>query len=635
MGSPLGNDYVYSRTPASDGLLHSSVVNGNGDHWRFFCDGVEEPNPGVLSGANRGLWFDDLHGLQKMALGQYAPHPDRIEPGHGHSGEFDQILIYDHPLTLSERATLQAWLNLSDGEAPAGPPQEGLHVWFDAGDPDADPETACPPSGTAVAEWKDRVSGLVLKQDDPERQPILTRTGDLSRPGIRFDNHVLSGPLDDVGFADDQQGSLVVVFTARHSGEGYGFTICGRDGFISTVVNSAAAGSEDLDAALKNAGEEVVSAAERQELDRLEEQQRLLRQQIKRLRPVAMSLRHSYGPPFEPGVPTSRVMNRGEYDNPGEVVEPGFLSCISGDEQPAPIRLDPFRRWPTRSRRMALAQWIASSDNPMTARVMVNRLWHWHFGRGIVATPSDFGMLSGGPSHPELLDWLAGQFVDSGWSIKAMHRLMVTSAAYRQTSRRVDARAAEEDPDNVLLWRFRRRRLDAEVIRDAVLSVSGRLNPEQYGLPIFPPLPDDIEQRVKYSDSKWNTQSGPEGRKRSIYIYQQRTLTMPFLQAFDALVCDESRPRRRHSVTPLQALAMYNGRLVNDEAPHFAERVRSVAGADAGVDDPVDIAVRIALGRPPEPEEAAEMRRMVESSDTGLISLCRVLLNGNEFIYVD
>ena len=141
-----------------------------------------------------------------------------------------------------------------------------------------------------------------------------------------------------------------------------------------------------------------------------------------------MTLRHSFGPPYEPGVPTSRIMIRGEWDNPGEVVEPGFLSVITGHQDAAPIRLDTFKRWPTRSRRKALADWIANKENPLTARVMVNRIWYRHFARGIVETTSDFGNLSGGPSHPQLLDYLASEFMDHGWSLKHIHRLMTGSS---------------------------------------------------------------------------------------------------------------------------------------------------------------------------------------------------------------
>jgi hypothetical protein len=294
--------------------------------------------------------------------------------------------------------------------------------------------------------------------------------------------------------------------------------------------------------------------------------------------------------------------------------------------------LDPFKRWPTRSRRMALAQWIASPENPLTARVMVNRLWAHHFGRGIVPTLSDFGKLSGGPSHLELLDWLAHRFVEHQWSLKAMHRLMVSSGTYRQSSTVVSDRAALVDPDNTLLSHSNRRRVEAEAVRDAVLAVSGRLNPEVFGLPIFPPLPEDIAQRVKYDQSKWATDRGPDGRKRSIYIYQQRTLTMPFMQSFDGLVCEDSVPERRLSVTPLQALEMYNGDLVNEEVKHFAARVIKDAG-----DDPqrrLERAFAIAFGRAPTAAEITELR-VDAASDEKLTGLCRILFNASEFVYVD
>lgn len=403
-----------------------------------------------------------------------------------------------------------------------------------------------------------------------------------------------------------------------------------------SIVNPRASAKSDPVTDLILSNSDLVSREERRQYEFLSTRDRFVKQHLKRLQPVAMSLRHSFGPPYEPGVPTSRVMLRGEYDNPGKVVEPGFLSVLTGDQSPAPIRLDPFKRWPTRSRRMALADWIAGPDNPMTARVMVNRLWHWHFGQGIVRTPSDFGQLSGGPSHPELLDWLANRFIENKWSIKAMHRLILNSNAYRQSSRQVNPQAAEVDPDNRLLWRFPRRRLDAEAIRDSVLFVSGRLNSEQYGLPIFPPLPGDMAETVKYSESKWDTQHGPEGRKRSIYIYQQRTLTMPLMQTFDALVCDESRPRRRSSVTPLQALALYNGEFVNEEATHFAARVKTVAGDD--VPQQITTAFLLALGRPPTDAESTHMQTLFEtydSPDDALVGLCRILYNTNEFTYVD
>jgi hypothetical protein len=266
---------------------------------------------------------------------------------------------------------------------------------------------------------------------------------------------------------------------------------------------------------------------------------------------------------------------------------------------------------------------------------MINRLWHWHFGQGIVRTPSDFGELSGGASHPELLDWLALKFIENKWSIKAMHRLIVHSATYRQSSINDEPNAIKLDPDNRLLWRFNRQRLDAEAIRDSVLMVSGRLNSEKYGLPIFPPLPGDLAEAVKYTNSKWDTQAGPEGRRRSLYIYQQRTLTMPLMQSFDSLVCDESRPQRESSVTPLQTLAMLNGDFVNEEADHFASLVEKASG---DLVNQINFAFEIALGRLPSEHETLHMTKLVQASGSareGLVSLCRVLFNANEFIYVD
>lgn len=325
-------------------------------------------------------------------------------------------------------------------------------------------------------------------------------------------------------------------------------------------------------------------------------------------------------------------MIRGEYDQPGETVDAGFPSCITGHQQPAKIRLDPFKRWPTRSRRMALAKWIASGRNPLAARVIVNRLWMHHFGRGIVETPSDFGKLSGGPSHRELLDWLALKLVEEKWSLKEMHRLMVNSSAYRQSSTDFNPSGLELDPDNRWLGRFKRRRLEAEAVRDTVLFVSGRLNPEMYGLPIFPLLPDGIEERVKYSKNKWAKDTGPESRKRSIYIYQQRTLTMPFMQSFDSLVCEDTIPRRQTSVTPLQALAMYNGILVNEEAPYFGKRLTMEAKSDPT--SRIGLAFQIALGRNPSEEEARSLQDYARSEE-GLTRLARILFNTSEFIYVD
>ena len=217
-----------------------------------------------------------------------------------------------------------------------------------------------------------------------------------------------------------------------------------------------------------------------------------------------------------------------------------------------------------------------------------------------------------------------------------MHRIIVTASTYRQSALVKNQTVTTVDPMNDLWWRYEQRRLDAEAIRDSVLAVSGRLNPELYGLPIFPPLPGDIAETVKYSENKWDTQLDQAGRKRSIYIYQQRTLNMPFMQAFDSTVCDESRPRRRTSVTPLQALSLFNGDFVNEEADALARRIRREAGEGKG--EQVRLAYRLAFSRSPSPEEAGHLVNFLgqaEEADDALVGFCRVLLNASEFVYID
>ena len=217
-----------------------------------------------------------------------------------------------------------------------------------------------------------------------------------------------------------------------------------------------------------------------------------------------------------------------------------------------------------------------------------------------------------------------------------MHRLLVTSSTYRQSSLVENAAAEMVDPLNDMWWRYEQRRLDAEAIRDSVLAVSGRLNPELYGLPIFPPLPGDIAETVKYSENKWDTQLDQAGRKRSIYIYQQRTLNMPFMQAFDSTVCDESRPRRRTSVTPLQALSLFNGDFVNEEAAALAKRIRREAGDS--VPEQIRLAYRYTLSRSPSAEEASRFGEILAQADNpadAINGFCRVLFNTNEFVYID
>jgi len=632
-----GNNYCFDRRGINDGKVHWAMASTDGNHWTFFTDGNKGTSIGSLAGNNSGEWFGILgKNASHISIGEHTAGTGKTKNG-GHKGLFAEVLIYDHALTGAERSVVDNYIQTKYIDSSTTqinePPKQGIRFWIDAGDLDANPQTPNPQNGSKAAEWVDKINGIQLSQNDPNKQPKLVEVNGKKAYGLSFENDFLIGDAKNAKFVKDNQGTIITVLSYDQNSEGYGFEVGGGGKFITTFVNpSADKGKVVLDGWVNNRNNDKITDAERDRYNELKAKVPYIKQHLKRLRPMAMSLRHSFGPPYEPGVPTSRVMIRGEYDNPGEVVEAGFLSCITGNQESAKIRLDPFKRWPTRSRRMALAKWIASADNPLTARVMMNRLWFRHFGRGIVATPSDFGKLSGGPSHQELLDWLAIRFVKENWSLKKMHRIMVNSSTYKQDSRLIDSDTLAKDPNNLLLSRYNRRRLEAEAIRDSVLFISGRLNQEMFGLPIFPPLPGNIADRVKYNNSKWATDPGKEGRKRSIYIYQQRTLSMPFLQTFDALVCEDTIPRRQSSVTPLQALAMYNGNFANEEAAYFAKRIVKEAG-----DDPtkrIKRAFYIALGRQPSEEEIKELLPYAANEEK-LVGLSRILYNTTEFAYVD
>jgi hypothetical protein len=328
-----------------------------------------------------------------------------------------------------------------------------------------------------------------------------------------------------------------------------------------------------------------------------------------------------------------RILQRGDYRLPGEAVYPGFPVAFTGTEKNADQVIDRYRQFPTRGWRLTLARWIASPENPLTARVIVNRMWQQHFGRGIVATTSDFGKNGSRPTHPELLDWLAVEFMEQGWSMKKMHRLMLTSATYRQASENGLMAKNTVDPDNKLLWRYERRRMEAEALRDSILFTAGRLNTRMYGPSMFPALPDDLADFARYGRTgglMWEpNEKDEDALRRSIYIFQRRSLPLPMMAAFDATPFSESCERRSVTTTPLQALAMMNGNLVHEESRHLAARLEREAGPDARAR--IRRAFEIVLSRPP---SDGELEKFTQYSG-GLDSVCRVLFNSNEFVYVD
>ena len=322
--------------------------------------------------------------------------------------------------------------------------------------------------------------------------------------------------------------------------------------------------------------------------------------------------------PQQPG-PTHRLM-RGDPREKAEVIAPGGLSALPGGD----FHLAPDA--PEAQRRRKLAEWVASDRNPLFARAAVNRVWHYHFGRGLVETPSDLGFNGGRPTHPELLDHLAAEFVALKWSLKALHRLIVTSQTYRQSSRpSADALAA--DADNRSLWRFTPRRLEAEAVRDATLAVAGQLNPAVGG-PGYLDVRPFLHKTSQYYEPL--DPVGPEFNRRSVYRLGARGGRNPLLEAFDCPDPSAATPKRASTTTPLQALALLNGSFTLRMADHFADRLRKEGGAD--VEGQIRLGFLLAYGRPALDAEVAASRRVVARH--GLPAFCRALLNSNGFLYV-
>jgi hypothetical protein len=352
--------------------------------------------------------------------------------------------------------------------------------------------------------------------------------------------------------------------------------------------------------------------------------------------------------------PTTYILLRGGAHAHGDPVDPGFPAIFATPDPLIPAAESEAR---SAGRRRVLAEWITSPDNRLTARVMANRLWQFHFGRGIVRSPNDFGQQGDRPTHPELLDWLAGELGESResrvksreqdkadhgppWSLKRMHRLLMTSSAYRMSSR-ANPDGLARDPANDLFWRFDMRRLSAEEIRDSIHAASGQLNREMYGPSIYPELSTEVLHGQSRPGEGWHTSPPDEAARRSVYIHVKRSLIPPMLSNFDFADTDSSCAARFMTTQPAQALGMLNGKFVHDQASAFAERLRREAG-DA-VEERVRLALRLALSRAPRDSDVEQGLALIDSlqSDHGLTAdgalkyYCLVVLNLNEFVYVD
>lgn len=318
--------------------------------------------------------------------------------------------------------------------------------------------------------------------------------------------------------------------------------------------------------------------------------------------------------------PTHRL-KRGDVKSPEEIVSPGALSAISTLSPDLGLPPDA----PEGVRRARFADWLCDPRNPLPARVMVNRLWQCHFGQGLVATPSDFGANGARPSHPELLDWLASTFIDGGWSLKSVHRWMVTSATYRQSSR-ANAKAQQVDADDRWLWRFPPRRLDAEMVRDAMLAVSGEINLEVGGPSFRPFTTTDFNATFYFPFDRGDA----EFNRRTVYRMNVNSGKDPFLDTFDCPDPSVKTPRRNVTTTPLQALSLMNSSFVQRQSERLAVRARNQSvGGETGA---IQAVYRLVLGRSPEEDEVQRAAEAVR--ERGLPEFCWALLNSTEFLYV-
>lgn len=334
--------------------------------------------------------------------------------------------------------------------------------------------------------------------------------------------------------------------------------------------------------------------------------------------------------------PPTFVLGNGNWRNPQQEVPPGFPEFLGNSNASIEI---PARAPSSTGRRSALARWLTRPDHPLTGRVIVNRLWQQHFGVGIVPTPNDFGSQGDPPSHLALLDWLAVELVERNWSLKHIHRLIVTSNAYRQSSQRAASPlpevAAQKDPSNRLLWHARRRRLEGESIRDAMLALSRELSTRMHGQSARPELPEGISKTYA-----WQPDAEPSDRnRRSIFILARRNLRFPLLEVFDQPDLHHSCPRRANTTTAPQALLLLNSPYTLDRATGWA---RQLLAENSDETHCLQLAYRQAYAREPSPEELSAAREFLsrqtqihQASLPALVDFCHAILNSNEFIYVD
>ena len=355
---------------------------------------------------------------------------------------------------------------------------------------------------------------------------------------------------------------------------------------------------------------------------------------------LALSVNHCHVRPD-----ATHVLRRGNPTSPGEQVAPGFPAVLGFTDPTIPV---PNKSMKSSGRRLALADWIASKNNQLTPRVIVNRLWQHHFSRGIVTSTNDFGRFGERPTHPELLDWLATEFMNPSsagpggnpWTMKRIHKLIMTSNAYQMSSI-ANAKAMDVDPGNSLFWRFNMRRLTAEEVRDSFLAVTGKLNPKMFGPSVYPKIPREVLAGQSVPGQGWGNSPPEEAARRSIYVHIKRSLLVPILIQHDQADTDSSCPVRYTTTVPTQALGMLNGEFSNEQAVAFAVRLRQESPGDLKAQ--VAQAIRLTTGRNAMEREVMKdidfIERMLEkhklSENEAMKRYCLLVLNANEFLYLD
>jgi mono/diheme cytochrome c family protein len=393
-----------------------------------------------------------------------------------------------------------------------------------------------------------------------------------------------------------------------------------------------AAAANDRPAVVARKLKQFIKPDEDREYQKLKREVAELKKKEEPHRELALSVNNGLVRP-----PQTFVLTRGNVHAPGAKVEPGFPAVLGFDDPKIPA---PPAGAKSSLRRTALANWLTSKDNPLPARVMANRLWQHHFGRGIVASSNDFGQFGTSPTHPELLDWLAKELQEGGWKLKRLHKLILMSNTYQQASTGKKA-ALAVDPENHLWWRYPMRRLTAEEMRDSILSVSGKLNEKMFGESVYPPIPKEVFAGQSVPGQGWGKSSPEEASRRSVYVHIKRSLLVPILSQHDQADTDSSCPVRYTTTVPTTALGMLNGEFTNEQAGFLAERLKKEV--PNSVPGQIKLAIALTTGRQASESEVKADVSVIEklqtkhqlSVDAALKLYCLLVLNANEFAYID